>query len=82
MPGVAGKPMTIEGSAVHDMDDITLVLNVSGTMTDPKIRLESLPPLPPADVLSYLVFGAPVRHPEPGNNTWPWGRNNWGFWGA
>ena len=60
MPGVAGKPITIEGNAVHEMDDITLVLNVSGTMSNPQIRLESLPPLPPADVLAYLVFGAPA----------------------
>ena len=59
MPGVAGKPMTIEGKAVHQMDDITLELTVNGTMSNPKIRMESLPPLPPADVLSYLVFGAP-----------------------
>ena len=59
MPGVPGKPMTIDANAVHEMDDITLVLNVSGTMSNPIIRLESLPPLPPADVLSYLVFGAP-----------------------
>ena len=59
MPGVPGKPMTIEGNAVHEMDDITLVLNVTGTMSNPQIRLESLPPLPPADVLSYLAFGAP-----------------------
>ena len=60
MPGVAGKPMTIDGKAVHEMDDITLVLTVNGTMSNPQIRLESLPPLPPADVLSYLVFGAPA----------------------
>jgi len=59
MPGVAGKPITIDGKAVHEMDDITLVLTVNGTMSNPKIRLESLPSLPPADVLSYLVFGAP-----------------------
>jgi translocation and assembly module TamB len=60
MPGATGKPITIDGNAVHEMDDITLVLNVSGTMSNPQIRLESLPPLPPADVLSYLVFGAPA----------------------
>jgi translocation and assembly module TamB len=60
MPGVAGKPITIDGNAVHEMDDITLVLNVNGTMSNPQIRLESLPPLPPADVLAYLVFGAPA----------------------
>jgi hypothetical protein len=59
MPGVAGKPITIDGKAVHAMDEITLVLTVNGTMSNPKIRLESLPPAPPADVLSYLVFGAP-----------------------
>ncbi len=59
MPGVPGQPMTIDAHAVHEMDDITLVLNVNGTMSNPIIRLESLPPLPPADVLSYLVFGAP-----------------------
>jgi translocation and assembly module TamB len=60
MPGVAGKPITIDGKAVHEMDDITLVLTVNGTMSNPQIRLESLPPLPPADVLSYLVFSAPA----------------------
>ena len=60
LPGVAGKPITIDGKAVHEMDDITLVLNVNGTMSNVQIRLESLPPLPPADVLSYLVFGAPA----------------------
>jgi hypothetical protein len=59
MPGVAGRPITIDAHAVHEMDEITLVLNVNGTMSNPNIRLESLPPLPPADVLSYLVFGAP-----------------------
>ncbi len=59
MPGVPGKPITIDGSAIHEMSDITLVLTVNGTMSNPQIRLESLPALPPADVLSYLVFGAP-----------------------
>ena len=59
MPGVPGRPMTLDGKAVHEMDDITLVLTVTGAMSNLQIRLESLPPLPPADVLSYLVFGAP-----------------------
>jgi autotransporter translocation and assembly factor TamB len=59
LPGVPGKPITIDANAVHEMDDITLVLNVNGTMSNPIIRLESLPPLPPTDVLSHLVFGAP-----------------------
>jgi hypothetical protein len=60
LPGVVGKPITIDAQAVHQMDDITLMLNVTGTMSNIQIRIESLPPLPPADVLSYLVFGAPA----------------------
>ncbi len=60
LPGVPGKPITVDAKAVHEMDDITLVLNVTGSLSNAQIHLESLPPLPPADVLSYLVFGAPA----------------------
>lgn len=60
LPGVPGKPILVDVKANHEMDDITLVLAVIGTVSNPKISLESLPPLPPADVLSYLVFGAPA----------------------
>jgi autotransporter translocation and assembly factor TamB len=60
LPGVPGEPITVEGKAAHAMEEITLVLTVTGTVTNPKIRLESQPSLPPADVLAYLVFGAPT----------------------
>ena len=60
LPGVAGKPIRVDLKAVHPMDDITLQVTVSGTVSNPLIRLESMPPLPPADIMSYLVFGAPV----------------------
>ncbi|MFA5110360.1 MAG: translocation/assembly module TamB domain-containing protein, partial [Desulfobaccales bacterium] len=60
LPGVPNKPILVDLKADHAMDDITLVLTVNGTVTNPIIRMESLPPLPPADVLSYLVFGAPA----------------------
>ncbi|HEX9883901.1 MAG TPA: translocation/assembly module TamB domain-containing protein [Desulfobaccales bacterium] len=60
LPGVPGEPISVEGKAAHQMDEITLVLTVAGTVTNPQIRLESQPPLPPADVLAYLVFGAPT----------------------
>jgi translocation and assembly module TamB len=60
MPGVPGKPITLDGKAVHEMDDITLALTVNGALSNPQIRMESQPPLPPADILSYLVFGAPA----------------------
>jgi translocation and assembly module TamB len=60
LPGVSGQPVTVDGKAIHQKDEITLVLTVTGTVTNPNIRLESQPPLPPSDVLSYLVFGAPT----------------------
>jgi autotransporter translocation and assembly factor TamB len=60
LPGVSGQPITVEGKATHALEGITLVLSVTGTVTNPNIRLESQPPLPPSDVLSYLVFGAPT----------------------
>jgi translocation and assembly module TamB len=60
LPGIPGKPIDIEVKAIHEIDEITLVLTVSGTLSNPLIRLESEPSLPPADVLSYLAFGAPA----------------------
>ena len=36
MPGVPGKPITIDGNAVHEMDDITLVLNVQRHHVQPQ----------------------------------------------
>jgi translocation and assembly module TamB len=60
LPGAPGKPILVDGSASYPIEDITLWLTVTGTVFNPKIRLESKPPLPPADVLSYLAFGAPA----------------------
>ena len=60
LPGVPGQPIAVDGKATHEMDEITLVLTVTGAVSNPLIRLESQPPLPPADVLSYQVFGAPT----------------------
>jgi translocation and assembly module TamB len=60
LPGVPGKPMTVDAKAIHEMDEITMVVTVNGTLSNPQIHMESQPPLPPADILSYLVFGAPA----------------------
>ncbi len=62
LPGAQGKPVLVDAKAIHALrdSDIILVLSVTGTVTNPQIRLESEPSLPPADVLSYLVFGAPT----------------------
>jgi translocation and assembly module TamB len=60
LPGVPGQPIAVAGRATHQMDEIALVLTVTGALSNPQIRLESEPPLPPSDVLAYLTFGAPT----------------------
>jgi translocation and assembly module TamB len=62
LPGAPHKPILVDAKATHPVEDadITIVVTVNGTLTNPQINLESLPPLPPTDVLSYLVFGAPA----------------------
>ncbi len=62
LPGVANKPILIDAKATHDVSDadVKIIVVVNGTIHNPQIHLESQPPYPPTDVLSYLVFGAPA----------------------
>jgi translocation and assembly module TamB len=62
MPGVPEKPMLVDVRAAYEMSDheITLVLIVTGAASNPRISLESIPPMPPSDALSYLIFGGPA----------------------
>jgi translocation and assembly module TamB len=62
LPGDPGKPILVDAKATHPVEDadIMIVVTVTGTLANPRINLESLPPLPPTDVLSFLVFGAPA----------------------
>ncbi len=62
MPGVPDRPMLVDVRAVHEMSDhnITLVLLITGTTSNPRVSLESIPSLPPTDALSYLIFGGPA----------------------
>jgi len=61
LPGAPHAPVTLEGRAIHEMKDITIVLNISGPAYCPELKFSSVPALPPADVLSYLMFGRPAR---------------------
>ncbi|MBM4273737.1 MAG: hypothetical protein FJ134_04630 [Deltaproteobacteria bacterium] len=61
LPGRPREDVTIEGKAVHDMGNLTLVLTATGMVSRPQVRLESVPPLPPQDLLAYLLFGRPAR---------------------
>jgi translocation and assembly module TamB len=62
LPGVPHKPVLVDAKATHQVDnaDVKIVVTVNGTITNPQIHLGSLPPMPPTDVLSYIVFGAPA----------------------
>ena len=55
--GKPGVPATLAGRAIAEVEPITLFLDISGPAGKPVLRFTSNPPLPPPDLLSYLVFG-------------------------
>ena len=59
-PGNPKMEATVDGQAVHKMEGLSLVLTASGAVIKPQVKLESIPPLPPSDLLAYLVFGRPA----------------------
>lgn len=62
LPGVPDKPMLVDVRADYEMEnhEIILLLRVTGTTSNPQVSLESIPPLPSSDALSYLIFGGPA----------------------
>ncbi len=60
LPGKPGVPGILAGRAISEMDEITMFMDISGPTSKPVVRLTSNPPLPPPDLLSYLVFGRPA----------------------
>lgn len=61
LPGTPGGAVTIAMRAVSKVSDATLIMDVHGPVNKPEVTLSSEPPLPPADVLAYLVFGRPAQ---------------------
>jgi translocation and assembly module TamB len=59
-PGNPKMESTVDGQAVHKMEGLTLILTAAGPVIKPEVKLESIPPLPPSDLLAYLVFGRPA----------------------
>lgn len=57
LPGRPPELITVRGRAEHQLEEVLLILEVTGPLAKPEIRLASLPPLPPADLLSYMAFG-------------------------
>lgn len=59
LPATPGQEPYIQGRAVHETWDVTIIVDVSGTPGNPQIDLSSEPSLPKSEILSYLVFGRP-----------------------
>ncbi len=57
LPGRPPELITVKGRAEHQLEEVLLILEMTGPLAKPEIRLASLPPLPPADLLSYMAFG-------------------------
>lgn len=61
LPGTPDTPVTATMRAFSKVSDVTLVLDFHGPVNKPDVELSSEPPLPPADVLAYLVFNRPSQ---------------------
>ena len=60
LPGAPGDA-TIKMRAVNKISDVTLILDLHGPVNAFEADLSSVPPLPPADILAYLVFNRPAQ---------------------
>jgi translocation and assembly module TamB len=61
LPGSPGAAVTAHMRGVSRVSDVNLILDMRGPVRQPEAVLSSEPPLPPADVLSYLVFSRPAQ---------------------
>ena len=60
-PGTPEGPILLNARARHEMEDHSLIIIATGPVTNPRTQLESMPPLPQSDILSYLLFDRPAR---------------------
>jgi translocation and assembly module TamB len=59
LTGATAFDPRIQVVAEHRVGDVTILAELSGLASDPRITLSSEPPLDKTDILSYLVFGRP-----------------------
>ncbi len=60
----AGGPLTHPGlsvRAVREIQDVTVGVDVRGTLREPELHLFSDPPMPQAELMSWLVLGSPLN---------------------
>jgi translocation and assembly module TamB len=58
-----GTPLADPGldvQAQKELPDVTVGLNVRGTLRDPRLTLYSIPAMPQSQILSYLLIGKPI----------------------
>lgn len=60
LPGVPDQEPFVQARAAYQMTDASFIVDVSGPVNNPKIDLSSSPPMPPNDLLSYLIFDRPT----------------------
>jgi len=56
-PSITDFNPQIDLSAVYEIQDVDIYINLIGTADKPKINFTSSPPLDKSDIISYLVFG-------------------------
>jgi len=60
LPGIPDQEPYLQARAVYQMTDAIFIVDASGPVNNPKIDLSSSPPMPPNDLLSYLIFDRPT----------------------
>jgi translocation and assembly module TamB len=59
---------TLDVRAVRALDDVSVGIELAGTVNQPRTRVFSNPAMNEADALSYLLFGRPVSMPGGGGD--------------
>ena len=65
-PGEPNKPIVIDARAARQVDEYTLYVAASGPVDNPRTRLESNPPLPPAGSIVSDDLRPPCQQDDPG----------------
>ncbi|MGH7900098.1 MAG: translocation/assembly module TamB domain-containing protein, partial [Thermodesulfobacteriota bacterium] len=45
--------------ALYQVSNVNVIVNISGRVKQPELKLTSEPPMPETDIISYLLFGTP-----------------------
>ncbi len=63
--GESNQPPFLELSGKVEQSGITIITQLRGKLTEPRLTFRSLPPLPLSAILSYLIFGQDISEISP-----------------